>query len=684
MKKQNFDGTSKINIGRPAGLLRLGHIKKYNELTFSVEVELTGSSQTQEVIKNVQLPVSYYGIKGSFIGGYPDAGTPVIVAQGESNVWYIVSFLARDHSALNTTPIPNFPTLEKETVIIQSDDANKISISKKNGIKIGNRNNILEFDTKRFINNNTFDNIYSFSEASRSINGIIKRDIAPSKNFPSYLRLDSLQYDDSLIVVGMDPTSLNNYSNLGSSIKNPALTEKRELIYEFGQSYNILSDDEELNSYKNSDDNIIDTSIINRREGRADTLSLSLTYPNQLIENISGTVVDCFGNILDLNRNIIPIGKSDNFSINKIKTSLEEKSNDEFKNNYKNIKRLHRRGIAYHFELNSRKDISNTSSISGNININNTDDYTRQRSRFFIDVDKEGQTKINLSASSETGNIPLHTRYENYSTVNPNPATNDPKDLSFNDNYRDILIESFIGENAVIEIKDDIDGAKSSPIDRFSDEDDPQYIKHGMVYHNLNKICDTFKTSTPALEYIPTTSLGLGRITAIDSFVSKEIINYGSNANAGGRSLSMNLDGSAEINIGANTIDRQSLWLDLQGGSIISAGRDKNNNSFVVNTDGDFLVQIGGTTVSNDSRFKDLNNSHRPGALDIRVQNINSGEVSIFRIDNEGVSITTPARIIAYANQGIFIRSSSSINIEAEELRLNGRLVLKDDGAGSI
>jgi hypothetical protein len=59
------------------------------------------------------------------------------------------------------------------------------------------------------------------------------------------------------------------------------------------------------------------------------------------------------------------------------------------------------------------------------------------------------------------------------------------------------------------------------------------------------------------------------------------------------RSGQVNLDGSLELNIGANTIDRQSLWLDTAGGIVGNVGRDLNNNSLILGMDGNAFVQVG-------------------------------------------------------------------------------------------
>ena len=139
----------------------------------------------------------------------------------------------------------------------------------------------------------------------------------------------------------------------------------------------------------------------NRRKSRADTLSLSLVAPNYLMESIKGTVVDIFGNILDYNRVPIPVGQGAN--------TLRPNNSPDKAAAFTSIKALERNSFAYHFEINARKNLTvqpNTSIIDA-LSIN-ADNYNAKllRSRFSLDVNKEGQFKFNVPSSSETGSIP--------------------------------------------------------------------------------------------------------------------------------------------------------------------------------------------------------------------------------------------------------------------------------------
>ena len=608
MMAQDRRGTSEVSIGRVAGLLRLGVIVGFEPQFLRVKVYIGGfkeyNSQKQDTVNVIyaQLPLNHFSIgtsppRQSFVGGYPESGTPVVVGLADGGQWFILAMLAKDPGAKNTT-FPPIPDLTSGTYILQNETTS-IQINKI-GIILGENNNALNLDTKRDTVSNTFDNNYIFTEAGRDIDGVIFRDILPNSKYASSLRETSIDFNDTMKVIAWDPVAKESWSNIGSSVRNPSRNEKREVIYEFARSFNIQDNQSEFNSYKDQK-NINVSDIFNRRESRADALSLSLVAPNYLMETIKGTVVDIYGNILDINRSIIPLGKIDKLSIKNIKTNLDEHA--PLGNVFANMKALERREIAYHFELNAKKD-----SI-GAPNISDRSNYARLRSRFFFDIDKEGMLKLNIPASSEKGNIPLLTRYENYSTTNPNSDTNDPNDLTFNQNSQDIMIESFIGDNAVISIIDELDG-NTAPLDRFSDKNGNQsYIKHGTAYHNIANTLSAYNKANfqnnnfnIIKEGIPTTFLGRGMIADKTNIVNTKIIASGDNANAGGRSASLNFDGSIDLNVGANTIDRHSLWADFQGAIMVNVGRDitPNNISAALHFDGEVLIQSGGKTFDND------------------------------------------------------------------------------------
>jgi hypothetical protein len=130
----------------------------------------------------------------------------------------------------------------------------------------------------------------------------------------------------------------------------------------------------------------------------------------------------------------------------------------------------------------------------------------------------------------------------------------------------------------------------------------------------------------------------------------------------------INLDGFIALNIGANTIDRQSLWFDCAGGIVSNVGRDRNGISYAGNYDGDVLIQVGGNGIDSslDSRFENESATYRNGTIEIRL--IANGQLYIFRMASEGISLVSPGRIDIVANQGISLKTNGILALDAEEI----------------
>ncbi len=494
-------------------------------------------------------------------------------------------------------------------------------------------------------------------------------------NYDQFSKLEKDDYDSKYKVIGSDPSATANDAVNGAS-KNPGFVESRELIYEFQHNTEIDNDISESFNYSESKKNQNNFIYPNRRQSRADTLSLSLLHPNHLIEITKGTVIDIFGNVLDINRVPLPLGK-DQATIRPDQSSDKQKS-------FLKMREIQRRSLAFHFELNARKNLN--ADASNLIDINSNQDNSKLRSRFFFDIDKEGQFKMNVPASSETGNIPLLTRYENYSSFGPEDNGNINKLIYRKDNL-DIFHDSFaaskisfadIGLNydkarGSISIKDE--DAVATPIDRITKE----HIMHGTAHHDIMKTCFIHQNNQFISYQYGTTSpltINVNNIPELKNIVSDTIYVGGSKANAGGRSGSINLDGSLDLNIGANTSDRQSLILDTAGGIVANLGRDKNMRSATIGMDGDLYMQIGGFGISADSRFVKENNGYYGAVVDLRISG-SGGYCHMIRIDNNGISVLTPGNVAVHASGNMKLSADRNMSIEAESLYLNKRNVLK-------
>jgi hypothetical protein len=664
------------------GLLRRGWIDSYDPETGTLNVKLNNAPMTSS---NPPVPVpAPHGLfynNGLFIGTLPDPGTPVVVGQGSGGQYYFVSFLAEN--------LPLVPTLTDGQLLLSANDLTKITLDTSNNITLGGDDNRLHLNTSSNYISSNIDNEYSFTQASRKVKGLIKRDLVINNSFDQNTKLENDDYDPFYYVIPMDPNSAPTSVIVGSN-KNPPFVESREMLYEFQYESDVSDDLSESALYgtKNSSNNNAQPTL-NRRTSRADTLSLTLAAPNYLMETVKGTVIDIFANILDLNRSPIPVGQQQN-TINASQSKNPVQS-------FINIKALERKSVAFHFELNARKDLTASNGQLVLPDVNSNANYARNRSRFFFDIDKEGQFKLNIPASSEVGNVPLLTRYENYSTFSTDDNSN-PNQLTFRTDNLDIFLDSFAAPTATpttsgfaysvargsVKIKDQT--GEAAPLDRITSSilNTPTHIKHGTAYHDILQTCYVHQNNS-FLNYQlggTETTININAIPILTKVVSDTIIVSGPGANAGGRSGSISLDGSIDLNIGANTVDRQSIWLDTAGGIVGNIGRDNQGRSAMIDMNGDLYLQIGGFGVQGDQRFASQFNGSRGGTLDIRVLD-NGGRASIVRIDNNGITIMTASNLQIHSAQSLTLSADHNMSIEAETLTIQGRGVLKGSG-GSI
>lgn len=643
------------NIGSIYGLVRRGTILKYNgDGTVQVRLDERNSQQANSEFK-VPMPSAWAGPSGEFMGGYPATGSPVTLKQSQGGQWFIENYIPSTSAFAD--PL-NTSALKPGRAVMQVKGGTRIFVDPKIGIQAGSAESYIHADPSRSIFSHNYSMELAFTQAARHVEGIILRDIVENSN-RNVLGpvLSSHIYNDSLTPIGMDPTAAPSISGAGGAIRNPPLVEARELVYEFADTFGFRSDSEEASRMAG----IPQTVTANgRKDSRADVLSLGQQYPNQLMETIKGTVVDIHGNILDLNRNIIPIGRIDELSLRKNPDKVDALAR---------IRAQERKSIAYHFEINTKKqgviEDSGAEGISSIPDVDDVSDYSRRRSRFSIDIDKEGQFKINIPSSSETGNIGLLTRYENYpNLLSKKDGVTNPNAFIKNSERRDIFLDSFAGKPAITLSGSDetLDGYEA-PIDRITEK--PMLL--GTAYHDITKVCYSFLPDAVKMNLYEENPLL--DLEPYEKFVEENIIVSGKDANAGGRSGTFTSDGHISFNVGANTSDRQSMWSDFAGGIISQIGRDKRGVSWAANLDGDMLIQIGGAGIGNsfDSRFADLNDGSRIGALDIRIM-AGDRPMTIFRLDNLGIRVATEGVLQLEGQQGIALNTHGDLALNGERV----------------
>jgi len=644
-------------LGHP---IRVGIIKDVGRTYIDFEFLDRLDDQTFRV----PMPQPYAGRGGGIFAGI-EKDTLILVANGPGEKWYCVSvipdhnfYFDLDGGADIRTHETSYPTLKEGEICIKSNQGASIDMLESGNISLdaGIGLSVGDIELSRFSSAlfTRVDNKYTFSEAGRQIQGIIKRDMNTferSVDTDTLNFLDSETYDRLLSNIGRTPSEeVQNRTTkmLRQTLRNPALVEKREIIYEYANSFNVKHFDDEV---KLSTDSIVESLDLQskasfRENRRTDILNLNQRNFNHLIEKVEGTVVDIYGNILDINRNIIKNIPST--------TDIESIGNDS-----QGLKRLydhHRRAIKFHYEINSRKDISSSEPGDSDRTKNNAKNF----SRWSVDVDAEGLTKINIPSSSETGNIPVLNRHF---------VTRDESDLD-NGAFKGKSVDG--GNPDRIDVRSQPFGAAGIDIGNSDyipeTVDDSAVITAGTAYHELMNIANSIFTQGALTD--PERTPGVSSNDPVAEKVNNKIPDRGnaSEANAGGRSLHMNLDGSMEMSVGADTIDRKSLVIDTQGAVLSHIGRDNNGRSIIQQTDGDVIIQIGGKgTDVTDERFLGAEEEDRPGRLEIHL-NRGNGLPQKILIDENGLTLDVQGNMI--------LKSSGDMALDAGgRLLLHGELI---------
>lgn len=648
------------------------------------------------------VPQPFAGVgTGIFAGIQPD--TRVLIAQAPHEQSYIVAVVPDRGLYFGDLPnrpfsTPSYPELEMGEICVQGPKGSYIQFFKDGSLALdaglGDKTSDIELSRVAHALFVRTDNIYNFSEAGREIEGVVFRDKNEEEKLEDTKALDFLSgenYRTLLSTIGRSPgeeTSLRTSKISKDSVRNPALVEKRSITYEYANSFGVRGLPLEAVAMVqvkeqtiNSDINNIGLDASSREQRRTDVLNLNPRNFNHLIEKVEGTVVDIYGNVLDINRNIIPVP-----DLSQIKTSDDVESKAGLRRVYNYL----RRSIKYHMEMNSRKELS---SIAPSINVPGYN--AKDHSRWSIDVDGEGLTKINIPASSETGNIPVLGRYVVSRDQN---ADEDSDSGAFKpEDKKDVKVLQFgakSGDNFAGAV---IDNSTYAPEHVPLDSNTPGRITAGTAYHDIFNIASSIlsfgggKLRDPEAsggEFKPsmTNSLNNGIPELEQNSSGKDSFNPDANedANAGGRSLHANLDGSIEMSIGADTADRKSMLLDLAGGVISHYGRDRNGRSIIHQSDGDIIIQVGGTGISDDPRFSETSDTEdRPGRVEIHLNRPGGNSQKII-IDEEGITLDINGNGVLKTSGDLSISAGGKLLLNGSHIWAYGSFDSSVDGDRSI
>ena len=468
--------------------------------------------------------------------------------------------------------------------------------------------------------------------------------------------LTSENYDEVLTEIGRSPdykTQLRGTKIGAQTYRNPPLIENRSVVYEFADSYKVKNIIDEgvanvsISSAAAVSDNTkaIGHSYAARENRRTDVLDLNMYNYNHLIERVEGTVVDIYGNILDLNRNkiVMPTEFID----------AQGSTSDKLRRQLAFL----RRSIKYHFEINSRKElVADTQDKQPKLPIlPDVGDYNLQSfSRWSVDVDAEGLTKINIPASSETGNVPILSRYVVPSDIVPR----DPHKI-------DVCNAQFGTQAQKIDGYGNLLNVPTSPLATIAKTDG---FYSGTAHHDISKVASTVISNPIAI----TVNNQIADLDAGGKY--NPAVN--TSANAGGRSISANLDGSLELSVGADTVDRKSLVVDTAGGVIATLGRDRNGRSVIAQMDGYVLVEIGGVGISGDKRF-DTGNDYQSGRVEIHINGKSGLPPQKIIIDENGITFDIQGFGIIKTSGNLALSAGGSLLLDAENVYTYGDVDMK-------
>lgn len=611
---------------------------------------------SNNIIKNVNTVNT--GSFGSGIFSRYHEGAPVWVLQSHYYQPIIVGFAnipgtIEDGSILETNDI-DAPDVDSGEIVIQASSGAHIDLRASGDIKLSNLKNdgLFLSDTHRAVFLNSYQ-YYNINDSGYTVEGRVKRfssGYMPGQD-PVFIDLLTDPEADAFTTdIARDQTQqslpMNRARGLSNVIRNPAFSEKREQVLEFADSFFVRDAQVETDLASEFPKTLQEMSrsiAVRRGYGQNEQTFDNLRHTsrtnllkldtNVMIERVQGTLVDIFGNVLDLNYNKLNFPKL----LDKGKESIAE------------AHALLTRSVAYHFQVNSRNIIDSSSTGNG---------------KFTFDIDKEGQFKLNVPRSTTTGTVPTLSIFSTEDT-----------DLDSRIDITNIQLS----KSTIATPTGGIAGSAFHDMTLTAD----RLIRHSIksvtpIRVHGNTLSMQSNGDTPNIEFMVTDTTTADKIPsytttvsvqAEDSAISKEI----DPGLAGGRSGQMNFEGSLEISIGKDETDEKSLMLDTAGSLIAWFGMDNHGRSIVANTDGAVSLNIGDYTTDSDG-----NTIFNQGELMIRVNLVDEKDPKIqLQPETAANNKTTSDHIIYIGPKGIVIASGNGTPLA---IRSSGDLLIEAAG----
>jgi len=496
--------------------------------------------------------------------------------------------------------------------------------------------------------------------------------------------------------------------------RNVPLTFYKNIINQVSDTarYIGINNEKQIFELKENVDTAYSKVELGRLEESRKIYNLFFMSPDQIVQVISGNILSEKNNYNPININY-GITNFTALSSPRQIFQLKEEGNVSFLK----IKNSFKRGIGYHFQVNTHDDIM--------------DDFSSIKNARVI-FDKEGVLKINIPKSSVYGNIMY---------------VDDTYFMKGSDNYKPEITNEFANPSREEQIPITLRGEDNKILLPAASKDPKKFNKtrytgiefsngngyfgkqgdkvrvNTTKYHNMYSACEMLlanyitkvnkppdglalgvavATGSPGLERFERfgaqfsgilsspseknyqiNSIGTVEITPqppilnpggsvivcgqesgdSSSYSNNDLEQSGTAKSYSGVSANANLEGSLEMSIGADNADGKSLSLDTDGSVVSWLGKDKNGRSLAVQTDGSILVNVGG---------HNGNEGFNSGRFDLRVNLTDKGTMQdssaeVGRDSDVIISISENGIVISGMKKGVpmIINNSDSILIQS-------------------
>ena len=714
------------------------YVNEYKPETNTIMVSDFRTSSSAQPGIETNNPMSIAGISGKGIHSYPKNGSRVYCVKIDANETTICLGVAPEPSkaagsssendASGETSYPNLLDLEGG-LVIRDDSHSEIELDGDGGIEVSNAHglgiNIYSFGSDDSVYYNINSNKNSFSKGHSYRSGFMMRlptdspeRVAVPDSYGNSLNVNSLTHELGGLGLVTAAFPKSPYVEVGqdSSPRNFARSETRVVYNHMEREFRGW--DKYEGDAKSKGDalykDMTESQALEMKHIFLGFNSLNMA-PNQIVEVISGNVSK---NRVPLDINYLPIVLGDGNEDPKTKSRKDkiiEASN------------LDKRGIGYHFQVNTRNTLKEECMYDKN---------------FVFAVDKQGAFRLNVPKTNSFGNILHPVSCDYYSKgfgINSFPKSKIPK-------VTEIPIVRQTGLNEYYPAIPDEErktGIRYYGLRHFSGEhsgfssEDLNYANGGerinpTMYHNMwacaersiaNSISDINPLTIGSIEdtkpvyKIPRNKPGFVNKKDFKKSGKKEVsgysdieitcgqpaIHHGGDVAYGGRGFSqtggkaysnafeiddsnpkriantedssgvsgnINFEGSLISSIGRDSKDGKSLLMDCAGSMVSWFGADNQGRSIVTQTDGSVILEIGNP----DNHDKDTTiRSGQNGSLYLRVNITQKGTVDKPINNKSGekddyvISISDKGLVIwgANPNTPMIFRNAGNINLES-------------------